>query len=276
MLDIQLPTMTVRDSIVGACCTPGVNERCCNLLLPHTHNVELMQHIIGALHIVEVGGVAHALRLDFADLAKKMISIHGATNVVDMERSVHGRGGIRTGAVVSRFLDPANPDNSVWRPNSVPAVKAQSWRHNYLDGNIADNPPHPALADKLIGPEQLVLTRRSKYVAVSRLTGDYMDTNGVLSTLEGEFEGEKDLVEIMRRFGGFSWDPSTKPLPSTHPQSIHGSDAPFSLQTSPDWETRFYQYYVAENDRVGDPVNFLNELATESTSPENLGARGNW
>ena len=95
----------------------------------------------------------------------------------------------------------------------------------------------------------------------------------MLSTLEGEFEGEQDLIEIMRRFGGFSWSPHDGPIPSTHPQSIHGSDAPFSLQTSPDWDTRFHQYYTTENDRVSDPVNFLNELTIEQSSPSGLGAR---
>jgi hypothetical protein len=278
-LTVVLSTSSVRAEIVDSCCTPGVNERCCNLLQGETHNVELLQHIVGALRVesaVSGSSAPTGFVLDFSDLAKNASSVHGYTNVVDMEITVNGQGGLRTGAVASRFLDPADPKNSVWRPSSVPAVKAQSWRENYVDGNIADNPPHPALPDKLIGPERRVLTRRSKYVAVSRLTDDYMDTNGVLSTLEGEFEGEQDLVEIMRRFGGFSWDPTTAPIASTHPQSIHGSDAPFSLQTSPDWDTRFHQYYVTENDRVGDPVNFLNELTLESSSPEGLGIRGHW
>ena len=279
-LTIVLVTEVVRTMIVDTCCTPGFNMRCCILLQSETHNLELLQHILSALRVVTGDGtpqgVPSSFKLDFTELAKNETSINGNTRVVDMEVTVHGQGGLRTGAVASRFLDPADPKNSAWKPSSVPAVKAQSWRHNYIDGNIADNPPHPALPDKLIGPEQLVLTRRSKYVAVSRLANDYLDTNGVLSTLEGEFEGEQDLIEIMRRFGGFSWSPHDGPIPSTHPQSIHGSDAPFSLQTSPDWDTRFHQYYTTENDRVSDPVNFLNELTIEQSSPSGLGARQQW
>ena len=34
----------------------------------------------------------------------------------------------------------------------MPAVRTQSWLQNYEDDNIADNPVHPTVADKLIGP----------------------------------------------------------------------------------------------------------------------------
>ena len=37
-------------------------------------------------------------------------------------------------AVPSRFLDPREPKNNVWRPSSVPAVKAQPWWWNYRNG----------------------------------------------------------------------------------------------------------------------------------------------
>ena len=93
---------------------------------------------------------------------------------------------------------------------SVPSVKAQSWANSYQDGycgiraldenlaredpalsqfiasdrstcsNIADNPVHPTLPDKLIGVQRVVTTRRTKFLAISELTDDYMDTNGLL------------------------------------------------------------------------------------------------
>ena len=36
-------------------------------------------------------------------------------------------------AIPSRFKDPDDPENSFWKPSSVPSVrgKAQSWRANY-------------------------------------------------------------------------------------------------------------------------------------------------
>ena len=46
---------------------------------------------------------------------------------------------------------PWTRGNDYFMPDSVPTVKAQPWRQNYEDGNIADNPPHPAMPDELIG-----------------------------------------------------------------------------------------------------------------------------
>ncbi len=60
------------------------------------------------------------------------------------------------GPILTRFKDPKDPNNSVWQPWSVPAVKTQTWRENYQDKNIADNPLHPTVADLLIGPERCV------------------------------------------------------------------------------------------------------------------------
>lgn len=36
--------------------------------------------------------------------------------------------------VTSRFKDPKDANNSLWSPESVPSVKAQSWAANYQDG----------------------------------------------------------------------------------------------------------------------------------------------
>jgi hypothetical protein len=82
----------------------------------------------------------------------------------------------------SRFLDPNDPANNEWIPQSVPGVKGQTWKANYEAGtcgksrkindgmqrfdpnlpfrnmpdrsdcsNIVDNPIHPTLPDKRIG-----------------------------------------------------------------------------------------------------------------------------
>lgn len=45
--------------------------------------------------------------------------------------------------------------------------------------NIADNPVHETLPDKLIGTKTVVETRLAKYVAVSLLTRDLLDTSSV-------------------------------------------------------------------------------------------------
>jgi hypothetical protein len=118
--------------------------------------------------------------------------------------------------VLTKFVSPDNPVNSWWIQTSVPAVKAQPWSNDYRDGycgltllnnnmdvmdpdlasfvpgdkstcsNIADNPVHDALPDKLIGVQQVKFRRRTKFIALSALTPDYMDTSGFLNVYEGE------------------------------------------------------------------------------------------
>lgn len=85
-----------------------------------------------------------------------------------------GLASVDLGKLESRFFDPTYEPNSDWIPSSVPGIKAQPWKYNYLDGNIADNPPHKAYPDKLIGPMHVSQLRRTKYIAVSKLTDDYL------------------------------------------------------------------------------------------------------
>ncbi len=92
---------------------------------------------------------------------------------------------------VFRFLDPDNPKNSIWSPSSVPAVRTQPWGKNYYDRNIADNPIHPTIQDQLIGLPRIAEQRRAKYMAISRLTEDYMDTTGEIKVVEGELENDE-------------------------------------------------------------------------------------
>ena len=117
-------------------------------------------------------------------------------------------------AIPSRFKDPTASENNAWMPSSVPGVRAQPWSANYEDGacgvrdfdddydrddpdipyrpmrdrgncsNIADNPLHPAVGDELVGVETVVETRRAKYVAISALSRDLLDTTGALHAFE--------------------------------------------------------------------------------------------
>jgi hypothetical protein len=126
--------------------------------------------------------------------------------------------------VTSLFLDPNVSDNSWWVQTSVPAVKAQPWASNYRDGycgirllndnyetddpslteftpqnrascsNIADNPVHVSLQDKLIGVQRVIMTRRAKFLAMSSLTEDLMDTTGTLCYYFGELTIEWFLI----------------------------------------------------------------------------------
>ena len=86
--------------------------------------------------------------------------------------------GLGRPAITSRYLDPLDPANSAWSPSSVPAVKAQPWADNYADKNIADNAPHPTVADLLIGVDRVVQVRRASYVAITRLSDDYLSLKG--------------------------------------------------------------------------------------------------
>ena len=155
-------------------------------------------------------------------------------------------------------------------PSSVPAVKAQPWNRNYMDGNIADNPVHPTVPDKLIGPNRRVSTRRTKYVAVTQLSDDYLKTTGQTRTFEGDLEKNLDLVDLITSFGQFNWSPYGEQrehpelgpgvVPSTNPLPVYAKLDPFDLHTAPDWFDRFHQYRQYFNDRINDPVNFANEI----------------
>ena len=164
------------------------------------------------------------------------------------ENSKHG--------ISSRFLDPENPANNEWVPDSVPGVKGQTWNANYKDGtcgkqnldddiqffdpalssreqpnrgncsNIVDNPTHPTLPDRRMGPQTVIEKRRAKYIAVSRLTDDYLDTSGILTTYEGELEDGADLLSLVQQFrdGGnpFGWKASkANDMGTTFQSQIH-------------------------------------------------------
>ncbi|KAL9182021.1 hypothetical protein ACHAXT_012364 [Thalassiosira profunda] len=166
--------------------------------------------------------------------------------------------------IQSRFLDPNDPANNAWVPNSVPGLKGQPWKANSEGGvcglrkvnddmqhfdpnlpnrevpdrrecsNIVDNPIHPTLPDERIGPSEVVERRRAKYVAVSRLTDDYLDTNGVVRTFAGELVG-RDLLELARQYNtqdSFGWTSGfVDAIGSTFQPQVH--DVRFSQDRAP-------------------------------------------
>ncbi|CAM9732362.1 unnamed protein product, partial [Discosporangium mesarthrocarpum] len=197
--------------------------------------------------------------------------------------------------VSSRFQDPTDSNNSFWMPDSVPAVKAQPWSANYRDGicgirevddgyewddpaldnrsvedrsncsNIADNPIHDTPPDKLIGEQRVVETRLAKFVAVSRLTGDLLDTSTVLMSFEGKLEGSEDLLALFHQGHNlFDWSAGSSIGYTYHPQVYSG------FEMEPDWQTRLHQYEEMPNDRAtysvacvvdgSCPVNFKDQI----------------
>lgn len=174
--------------------------------------------------------------------------------------------------VISLFVSPNNGNNSWWMQTSVPSVQAQPWASNYRDGycgirvlddnhdlndpdlatfeassretcsNIKDNPVHAALPDQLIGVQRIVTTRRAKFMAVSELTDDLMDTTGSLTSFEGE-QDSGDLISMIIEMGQYGFGPGS---------TIGSTFAPpgrSEYKTAVDYQTRFRQYIRNFNDR---------------------------
>lgn len=70
-----------------------------------------------------------------------------------------------------------------------------------------DNAVHATRSDSLTGPLHVVEQRRAKYVAISRLTSDFLGTEGLLREVEGDFEGREALMnyfEFVEQLFGLS------------------------------------------------------------------------
>ncbi|KAK1937918.1 hypothetical protein P3T76_009655 [Phytophthora citrophthora] len=59
-----------------------------------------------------------------------------------------------------------------------------------------DNAVHATGPDRLTGPLHVVERRRTKYVAISALSDDYLSTRGLLREVEGDFEGREALLNF--------------------------------------------------------------------------------
>ena len=209
------------------------------------------------------------------------------------DRETGARLPISSTTVKTLFTGPDTAENSWWIQTSVPAVQAQPWANNYRDGycgirqlneyleigdpnlatltiedrhycsNIVDNPPHPALEDKFIGIQQVVGSRRAKFMALSELTDDLMDTTGNLNSFEGELDSG-DLISMIIEMGQFGF------AAGTTAKSTFAPPVRSEFDTAKDYKTRFRQYMSFPNDRASYslacvidgmcPVNFLDQM----------------
>ena len=99
---------------------------------------------------------------------------------------------------------------------------------------------------KTTAKPQIVQKRRAKFIAVSQLTFDYLNTNGALSKFEGELENGADLSFIVNRakeFNSFRWKPGKEIDSNFTPQAHHPSFE--SLTTN----NEFHQYDSEYNDK---------------------------
>jgi hypothetical protein len=200
--------------------------------------------------------------------------------------------------VKSNYVDPNDPENSWWHQSSVPAVSAQPWNRSVEDGlcglnqdnydidildpnlvnyvplnrstcsNIADNPIHAAVQDKLIGVLKVTSRRRAKFISISKLTSDYLDTSGELNSYEGELESG-DLISLLN-VADFGFTPGTGQIQST----FHGPVLS-EFSTASDYKTRFRQFIRQYNDRAyyslaciidgTCPVNYRDEITVGNT-----------
>lgn len=178
--------------------------------------------------------------------------------------------------VKSRFLDPNSEENLHWKPNSVPSVQAQSWKANYVEGscgnyligddfhsyhpdlphheipnrsncsNIADNPIHPTLPDKRIGAEEVVQKRTAKFVVISQLTEDYLDTTGIMRRFEGELESGADISSLVADAKKYLITDAGDSIQGAYSESIHLQT---SEKQSKEWDEKLRQYEKKYNDR---------------------------
>jgi hypothetical protein len=147
------------------------------------------------------------------DLAGAAVDDNGAllpSALIYTQYHTQGQGYV---PIASNYQDPNLTANSAWSPQSVPAVKAQTWAANYRDKNIADNPVHPTVPDLLIGPHVVLQRRRTKYVALSPLADDYLTARATVLVLEGEAVGGDSLQAVLSQGarggagGAFAWGP---------------------------------------------------------------------
>jgi hypothetical protein len=116
--------------------------------------------------------------------------------------------------------------------------------------NIADNPIHPTLPDKRIGPETVIESWRAKYVAVSRLTPDYLDTSGIIKTFEGELD-DTDLLSLVRQYNEgdgdlFGWaELADDQISITYVRPVHDNQFTQTLNSN----LAHHQYEKMFNDR---------------------------
>ena len=99
------------------------------------------------------------------------------------------------------------------------------------------------------------------------LTEDFLNTNGILKSFEGELEEGMDLISLLKNNGLFDEELlNDSDLSSTYHPPIYSSE----FQPADDWETRFHQYETNYNDKAyysaaciidgKCPVNFRDQI----------------
>jgi hypothetical protein len=128
-------------------------------------------------------------------------------------------------------------------------------------------------SDKLIGVQSIVKTRRAKFVAISGLTDDYLDTTGYVHSVEGQLGNmnleSADLESLIAGMGQFGFG-SGEMIASTFIPPVRSE-----YETAADWKYRFMQYVRTHNDRAAYslacivdgvcPVNFKNQITVGQT-----------
>lgn len=108
----------------------------------------------------------------------------------------------------------------------------------------------------------MVELRRAKFVAVSLLTDDFLDTSAVLTSFEGELEGDADMISLMNDNSLFGWSPGEEVSSTFHPPVSDESMFP----SMGDWSSRFHQY----EERFGDRSEFSLACVVDGICPVNF------
>jgi hypothetical protein len=124
-----------------------------------------------------------------------------------------------------------------------------------------------------MGPQDVVERRRAKYIAVSRLTDDYLDTSGIVTTMEGELEGT-DLLSLVLEYDNehsdiFKWlakelidddDDSDGAISSTFQPQLH--DPLFAQSLNGDLEHHEYEMQYNDRSRYSPATVFDDKLVS--------------
>ncbi|ETV66220.1 hypothetical protein, variant 3 [Aphanomyces astaci] len=101
-----------------------------------------------------------------------------------------------------------------------------------------DNGLHPTRPDRMTGPQHVVEQRRAKYLSVSKLTSDYLGVEAVMVEMEGDFDGDGALQDIISFALNLHFPPTSPSL------------VPFRQYLAP---VDFGQYASYWNGRVWEP-----------------------
>merc|ERR1711918_240716 len=88
-------------------------------------------------------------------------------------------------------------------------------------------------------------SRRAKFISLSVLTDDFLDTTGEINSYEGELESG-DMISLIVEMGQFGFEVEPGEVGSTYVPEPRPAD----FATAFDYKTRFQQYIFNVNDRA--------------------------